>query len=322
MHIFKTAALLVSAVLLSLLLLIVLINAAFHIIYSDFYKDAERDFKIPGLSQGFIPQGIEESPKGILVSGYMKNHSPSRIYITDGKNESFVELYNADGTAHTGHGGGIDFFGDRVFLTGDGEVNILSLTDVTDGDGVAKILGTFDPGLSPAWCCVKDGYIYCGSFASKNIKAYPPKAEQIIKTPTGEENVALVFAFKLDSTAPLGINPTAEFAISIGEKVQGLSFADDDTIILSTSYGLSSSELIFHSVEKMKSRAGIYKTADGELPLYYLDGASEERRVKAPPMAEETMVKDGFVYIMNESASNKYIFGKVMGQERIWGYKI
>ncbi len=322
MHILKTALTIVAVTLMSVLLLLLIINAVFHIIYADFYKRAERDFKIPGLNSGFIPQGVEETPEGIIISGYMKDKSASRIYITDGKKSRFVELFNADGTPHTGHGGGIDFDGDRVFLTGDGEINILSLLDIADGDGRATVTGTFDPRVSPAWCCVKDGYIFAGSFASKTIKPYPPKAEEIITTPAGEENIALVLAFKLDNTAPLGISTEPEFAISIGEKVQGFSFVDDGTIVLSTSYGLSSSELIFHSLEKMKSAHGTYENEGVEIPLYYLDKASETRRVKAPPMAEELMIKDGYIYIMNESACNKYIFGKLLDQYRIWRYKI
>ncbi len=322
MHTLKSVILAASIALLSSLLLLLLVNTVFHIVYADFYANAERDFKIPGLNSKFVPQGIEETPKGVIVSGYMKDKSASRIYITDGKKSSFAELFNADGTPHTGHGGGIDFFGDRVFLTGNGVINILSLEDIADGNGKAKISGTFDPIVSPAWCCVKNGYLLTGSFASKTIKSYPPRAEEIIKTPAGEENVALVLAFKLDEHAPLGISESPEFAISTGEKVQGLSFADDGTIILSTSYGLSSSELIFHSVEKMLSREGKYKIQDGEIPLYFLDGTSRIKTIKAPPMAEELMVKDGYVYIMNESASDKYIFGKLLGQYRIWRCKI
>ncbi len=323
MHALKVGILTVSIVLLCIILLLILINFVFRIIYFDFFKDAERGFKIPGLNSGFVPQGIEQTEKGILMSGYMKNKSASRIYITDGKTSTHVEIFEADGTPHTGHGGGIDTYGDRVFLTGDGDIKLLALSDITDGDGKAAIIGAFDPGLGAAWCTVRSGYILVGSFASESIDAYPPKSTEVFTTPAGERNVALVKGYKLDESFPLGIDPSPKFAISIGEKIQGLSFADDGTIILSSSYGLASSRLTFHSVSKMTELSGEYKTDSEEtIPLFYLDSRSELRSVKAPPMAEELMVKDGYVYIMNEAASNKYIFGKLIDQYRIWRYKI
>ena len=50
-----------------------------------------------------------------------------------------------------------------------------------------------------------------------------------------------------------------------------------------------------------------------DVPLYYEDSASlvESDTVEAPPMSEEIVYLDGKIWIMNESACNKYIFGKL-----------
>ena len=39
-------------------------------------------------------------------------------------------------------------------------------------------------------------------------------------------------------------------------------------------------------------------------------------------MSEEIILKDGRIVIMTESASNKYIFGKITSGRRIYGYEM
>ena len=46
------------------------------------------------------------------------------------------------------------------------------------------------------------------------------------------------------------------------------------------------------------------------VPLYVIDSKTLVDTIEAPPMAEEIVYLDGKIWIMNESASNKYIFGK------------
>lgn len=321
MHVLKICATVISVALLLLLLAVLILNAVFQITYRDFYKRSKRTFKLPGLSSGFVPQGIEETNRGILICGYMKNGSASRIYLLQENSTTHVEIFNPDGTPYLGHSGGIDVCNDRVFLTGDTTVELLSLEEIAVG-GKAVVKGSFDAGVIPAWCTVKDNYLLVGSFANPSGDAYPPSESEIITTPCGDRNISLVKVFALDESSPLGIDPNPLCAISTGERVQGLSFTDDGSIILSTSYGLSSSRLIVHSVEKMLSSRGEYAVSDTSVPLYYLDSASEIYTVKAPPMSEELMIKDGYVYIVNESACAKYIFGKFLGLNRVMRYKL
>ena len=323
MHVLKNILIVTAIVLLSVTMLMAALNAGFRLLYRDFYKNAERDFLIPGLNSGFVPQGFEDTESGLLISGYMKNKSPSRIYVAekDGKNAKCVELYYADGRAYTAHAGGVDVWGDYVYLTGDATTEVFLLSDLMDGDGTATVIGEFDPGLDPAWCTVKDDYILMGSFANSASDDYPPEPTEILPTPAGDTNVSLIKVFKLDKAAPLGIDPKPVAAISTGEKVQGLSFIDDKNLVLSTSYGLGSSQLIFHKIEESNIII-TYPDKSGDIPLIYLDSSTVTRTVKAPPMSEELVIRDGYVYIMNESACNKYLFGKFLGQYRCHKYKL
>ena len=62
-------------------------------------------------------------------------------------------------------------------------------------------------------------------------------------------------------------------------------------------------------------------TVEGaSVPVYYLDSACLVEDVKAPPMAEEMVWLDGRVYILTESASMKYLFGKLMSGHHVYSY--
>ena len=52
-------------------------------------------------------------------------------------------------------------------------------------------------------------------------------------------------------------------------------------------------------------------------PLYKLDSYS--KKVKGPAMSEDLDYNDGKVYTLTESASNKYIFGKLFNATKIVG---
>ena len=76
-------------------------------------------------------------------------------------------------------------------------------------------------------------------------------------------------------------------------------------IILSTSHGLSSS---VYYVYRRDSATPSGKTLDGA-PVYYLDDPVGQ--VRGPAMAEGLDYYDGGVITLTESASDKYIFGKL-----------
>lgn len=93
--------------------------------------------------------------------------------------------------------------------------------------------------------------------------------------------------------------------------------AGDGRIVLSQSFGLAPSHLCAYDGLRLEP-AGTF-TADGEaVPLYCLDGASLVEDVEAPPMAEGIESHDGRVYVSDESASNKYIFGKLYGAGKVY----
>ena len=73
-------------------------------------------------------------------------------------------------------------------------------------------------------------------------------------------------------------------------QIFGIGIARNQTSFLLALYG---QEFSFEGVKK-----------------YHLESKDILETITAPPMAEEIFYKNGKIFMMNESAGNKYIFGK------------
>ena len=103
--------------------------------------------------------------------------------------------------------------------------------------------------------------------------------------------------------------------------VQGMCLTTSGKIILSTSWGLSKSHLYQYNVSNTSASSFGRITLNGQqVPVYYLDSSTLEKTVVAPPMAEELVYLDGRVFILSESASMKYIFGKFMSGNHVYSF--
>ncbi|MBQ8372502.1 MAG: hypothetical protein IJX38_06180 [Clostridia bacterium] len=266
-------------------------------IYSDYYSIEETLCDNPGLGDGFVCQGIaisEEDGK-ILVSGYMKDKSASRIYITDLDDNSHYITLRASGEDFTGHVGGIAVSGDRVFLANGGrlhEISLDTLLSLSEGDSIDVGEG-IEVGCSASFVYADENFVYVGEFhdGGKYVTEHP------YETPDGLYHAIIAKYSLADLTAPIKI-------YSVRDKVQGVCFTPDGRVILSTSYGLSSTVYyVYDEADAIPSG----NTLDGA-PVYYLNGVKQE--IKGPAMGEDLDWYDGGVITLTESASDKYIFGK------------
>lgn len=303
-----------------LALVLILVAGVFcwsKINYHQYYSNSIRSISIPGLNDGFVPQGFEYlSDSGqFLVSGYMKDISKSsRIYVVNdkGKKVATTELLQADGQAYTGHCGGIATNGEYLYISSEEELSVFSLADVLSG-GTATQLGSIEIGERVSFCTYYDGYLLAGAFEYEGHYNTPDYHH--LTTPAGDENTALVWIYKADENGVFGIDSQPVAALSVREWVQGLAITDEGRIVLSTSWGLNDSGLWLYDMDT--SRVG---EVNG-VPLYYLDSANLVETVKAPPMTEEMVYLDGRVYVMTESACTKYIFGNLIDGRTVFAYQ-
>ncbi len=296
-YVAKALGIFVLAVLCLALVLVGGLNLAKFPIYSEYYSIEETICTNPGLNDGFVCQGICVSEENgvILVSGYMADKSNSRIYVTDFESNSYYVELTREGKKYTGHAGGIALTGDTVYISNGSKLYVFSLTDVLSAkDGETVDIGAgYEVNSAASFVYADENYVYVGEF---NNPAEEQK-EHIYETPNGT-NHSIVERYTHDNLE------TPDKIYSIGDYAQGVCFTPDGKIILSTSYGLTSTVYYVYD-EAAASDSG--NTLDGA-PVYFLGECV--RRVEGPAMGEDLDYYNGKILTLTESASNKYIFGK------------
>ena len=325
----------IGAVVIGIVLLTVLVLLGFKLVdyvrHHDFYANAKPAFAMPGVGDDFVQQGFDYIPEeGIfLAAGYMNDGTASRVYVLypDGT-ITYTALKKADGSDYKGHTGGIAHFGHSIYITGSDGIDVFSYDEILSGAESTKMLTTVATFNDPAYCYVQNGYLLSGAFYREG--SHETAAYEHMTTPAGDQHRSIITVFKLEAWLVHGIDPTPVAVISTPDHVQGMCITEDGRVILSTSYGLSTSKLMVYDPTKIASStvsfAGTTEGGEifdfGTLPVYYLDSSSLVKIVKAPPMAEEMVWLEGKVYILNESASSKYIFGNITSGRKVYAYAL
>ena len=304
-------------------------RAYFRLPVLSYYGASEKAFRVPGISEGFSAQGIsyDEGHNISVVTGYFTGKGvPSPLYVVNmetKKTEKKVVMEKPDGKLYTGHGSGVVVHGGLVYVSGTDYLYVYSLEDIIaakDGDTV-KSIGRFEGNH-----CKTDDYVrasfvstdgeklYIGEFyrAKSNETADTHK----LTTKSGDYHQALMLAFRFSDEAELGLESAPCEAYSIPNYAQGMAFYDGK-IFLSTSYGMTFSHVYVYDGAKLERQNDI-DIIELTLPLYALDRTSLAADLKLPPMAEEIEFIGGKMFTMCESASNKYMFGKLTGGD--WCY--
>jgi hypothetical protein len=306
-----------------LALLVLGVNIFVRAAYSTFYDESQPEFATPGINSGFVPQDIAylEDADAWLFSGYLADDSASPIWrrATDGQaDELFVSL--PDGSAYIGHGSGITTYGDYVFLTCDDGYLVLRTADFENavaGESVVAI-DYVELELTPAFLNISGGYLFAGEFY--HPRDYLTDETHHYTMGDGTENKALMYVYPLDASAKYGVSEVADRVYSIPSLVQGCTTTSEGNLMLSQSYGLASSTLAEYDTSKM-SKLGSVSTGEGEVELYGFDQASKVSELVAPPMTEGITTVDERIYIADEAACNKYIFGKLYGAWEVYSIK-
>ena len=293
----KSIGIFILAIICIFLLVIGILNIAKFPIYSEYYAMEEAICKNPGLDDGFVCQGICVSEENgvILVSGYMADKTKSRIYVTDLDSNSYYVELTRNGEDYTGHAGGIALTGDTVYISNGSKLYVFSLTDVLNaknGD-IIDIGSGYKVNCAASFVYADENYVYVGEF---NNPAEEQK-ENVYETPNGT-NHSVVERYSHNDLE----NPNKVY--SIGDYAQGVCFTPDGKIILSTSYGLTSTVYYVYNEAEAKDSGNVLDGA----PVYFLGECV--RQVQGPAMGEDLDWYDGRVITLSESASNKYIFGK------------
>lgn len=298
----------------------------FRLSVDAYYKASSNAFIIPDCNKGFVAQGLEYDSQsgGFLISGYMNDNSASPVYLVSRETRNVVKkvfLKDDKGEVYNGHSDGVTVYGDYIYLAS-GSVYVYSYKDFKNaGSGdYLDCKGVFAPaadeenGVRASFITVDGSKLIIGEFYRE--QNYKTPLSHKFTTTAGDYCQAIAVRYAFDPTAPLGVKEVPDAVFSLPDLAQGMAFSDGKAYV-SCSYGVAFSDIKEYSVEK----ANTGKTFDfmgHTLPLYELDSASLIKNYKIAPMSEEIIMLNGKLYVMCESASDKYIFGKLTGGE--WCY--
>lgn len=306
----------------------------FRIPVSAYYKASEKAFEIPGRADGFIAQGIsyDERENTFFVTGYMNDKSVSPLYLVKKESEtskksSYKTLYLKDekGEEYKGHCGGLTVHGDYIYVAGGSKhcLYVYSYAGALRAEDKAYLdcEGTFtvsseDDYMSVAFVSLWGDALVVGEFYREGN--YPTLESHKRTAACGDYNqaMAVCYPFADGEDASFGLKKTPSKAISMPDLIQGAYFSDGKAV-LSASYAVAFSHLYEYDLSRAETNEKI--TLFGvEMPLYSFDSDSLTRDIKIAPMSEEIVLVNGKTYVMCESASDKYIFGKFTGAK--WCY--
>ncbi|ORX75940.1 hypothetical protein BCR32DRAFT_271592 [Anaeromyces robustus] len=285
----------------------------------EFYHHSNKEFVIPDIGNSFVPQGLSYDKRSnyFFITGYMSNNKASPIYLVEKSSNKYIkrlQMQDPDGKEFYNHSGGITVHGDYIYIAGytDSCLFVFRYEDAINAsdNGTIKSIGKFPMPdyMNVAFTSSDDNIIYVGEFFRK--QNYPTDKSHKMYTSSGDYNQALFYSFRFSNnneTALFGIEPRLFEVYSIPDFVQGVD-TYNGKIYLSTSYGLPFSHIYVYDKPQSKN----FTLAGMTIPLYELDSSSLIKTYKYPSMCEEIVCMDDKIYSLYESASNKYIFGKLL----------
>ncbi len=273
--------------------------------YKGFYKAFDKVQRIPGLSGGFVPQGVTRFEDEILVCGYLNGGKASRLYRLDGDGGySVLYMQKEDGSSYQGHAGGITAAGDFIYISNASKLFVLEKEDVLsapDG-GTVVFCGHVDVPCRASYCASDGDMVYVGEY---HAPGYNTAEDHVIEVSDGKVFKAVTFGYKLSKGEPLGIEESPSLAFSTCDKVQGFTVSDDRAF-LSCSAGFRSSKLRIYDV---KGSDGVFNANGKEIPLLMLDSSRELDVMTMPNRSEDVEVRDGELYMAFEGGARKFGFG-------------
>jgi len=303
---------------------LLIFRLGFGIYYREFYSLSAREFTIPGLNENFVPQGLEACGDGnYLVSGYISTTGAARLYyVSRGGSVRMIRVRREGGGTLKSHSGGICTNGPFTYLAGgNGNCYVLSSADLFDPTShSADVRGVLRTDNAASFCYLADGHLLVGEYEYGRFRT---AASHHITTPAGDRNTAVILAYPLDGDQPFGVVSTPDGAYSIPPRAQGMCFTDDGRLVLSASSFRNSSQLFLYDFAAVqKSRQGIFWTGGTPVPLYHLDSGVCVGTIPLPPYSEETVFEKGRLFILFESASSRFRFGRLVGGQYVYSMRL
>jgi hypothetical protein len=288
----------------------------------DYANYTEMPCEVPGLEDGFIPQGIcfVENMGMFAISGYMpddayENAQFSRIYFINPETNE-TKMFIIDD--YTGHAGGIACHENDLWISSggststNGKIYHFSL-DMFAGESGSTV--SFDGYFSVP---VKGSVLYCDG-EKLWVTEFYNSDNKVNESHHYGSNHAWSCGYDLpievDYSAKEKLVP--DVVLSVPDKVQGMAITADGEVIFSTSYGRRNDSKM-HIFEKYsKWDIATVNVFDTDVTLYVSKKKNRITRFKMPTLMEGLDYYNGKLYIIFESGAQTYADAKEINKD-IW----
>lgn len=287
--------------------------------YSAFFNKFKSSFTVPGLFEGFIPQGIcyDETSDYFVISGYYEDEVyPSMIVTVNASSGALVgahPLKDINGKDYFDHAGGIAVSENAVYITGSSECCTFpseKLKATKNGEAI-QFTSRFKLNTLGSFACIHNGILWTGDFVESDEKE---EVDDITTLITGETFYAYcegyVLVDGLPSTEKINSQSNGyipDYMLAIPEQVQGMAFTKTGKIVFSTSYGRKNNSLIYIYDDVFLTDKNSTKQMDKQsVDLYVCSNDLLLEKLVAPPMSEGIAEHPDGIYMIFESGAAKY----------------
>ena len=303
--------------------------------YSLFISKAKTEYLIPGLNEGFIPQGMDvwEEKDLLLISGYFSSYEehPGSMIVSvnlkTGKLAGYYYLKKNETEYYKGHAGGLAVTNKNLIIGNAGNIlriPLVAFENVENG-GSLNAVEIIKVPVMAAYCNYSGGMLWIGDFY--NYPQHDTRQYHDGLMCDDKYYSAWTVGYKLDGETESEFsteawNSSTEVAIPdcvIGtpEKIQGFTVIGNQ-VALSQSFGrINNSNIkIFDFSMEGESQATV-TIGDKIVPAWGLKTAVQD--YVAPPMTEGITVYNDKLLILFESATLSYIKeGAINPTDHVW----
>ena len=272
---------------------------------NDFRCLSNHSFSIPGLEDGYVPQGIcaLDGNDVFLISCYNKDKASSVIYLVNRSLDIIKKtyLYNSDNSPFTGHVGGIASNGTWVWICSENEIYTINY-DLLESSNDTIQLTTFQSyPICTSYLYWDGNSLWVGEYFQYPFYPVNQKHRSYYDT---EKFNALSLCYGVDMTT--GLTTTLKSGLYVPNKVQGMVVLNDSIILSESFWSFEKSAITKYSLDSNSERSGEIEIANQTIPVSYLSSDLIEWSLPAPPMAEGISIIDNKCYVLFESGSDLY----------------
>ena len=276
--------------------------------YDRFYQSGELSVIIPGLAEGFVPQGISWMPEEgwLLFAGYSAGKENSALLAVDyqtGELKKEARLLNTDGSGYTGHAGGVCVTETDIYVSNAHTLFRISLDAFRALPAASEC--AFEEEIpvpvNSSYCCYAEGILWVGEFQYGGD--YPTDASHRVSTADRLQR-AWTCGYQMREGQDFSV---PDYILSMTERIQGITTLEGK-IYLSQSYGRRNDSVIYQYREVLTEEPDESVQFNGrEVPLWILDRDTRESAMICPPMTECLCTVNGEILVAFESAALSYM---------------